>query len=173
MCYYISTTNVHGVHRNNECSWYTLEKVRIFCNFRPYTKLQSISKSSTVAAPYNCVEMICEYEKTFTYRTLHVKFQGQYIVVLYSMQHFYIIMASVEISIIGNLRWASLGLVAICLVIKLVVYWRRPTTDRRRGRKKKKSTIIWGWLYELRSVQNTGTCYPGQGWFVRNLGWGR
>ena len=23
------------------------------------------------------------------------------------------------------------------------------------------------------SVQNTGTCYPGQGWFVRNLGWGR
>ena len=29
------------------------------------------------------------------------------------------------------------------------------------------------WLYKLRSVQNTGTCYPGQGWFVRNLGWGR
>ena len=28
-------------------------------------------------------------------------------------------------------------------------------------------------LYKLRSVQNTGTCYPGQGWFVRNLGWGR
>ena len=27
-------------------------------------------------------------------------------------------------------------------------------------------------LYKLRSVQNTGTCYPGQGWFVRNLGWG-
>ena len=25
-------------------------------------------------------------------------------------------------------------------------------------------------LYKLRSVQNTGTCYPGQGWFVRNLG---
>ena len=23
-------------------------------------------------------------------------------------------------------------------------------------------------LYKLRSVQNTGTCYPGQGWFVRN-----
>ena len=22
-------------------------------------------------------------------------------------------------------------------------------------------------------VQNTGICYPGQGWFVRNLGWGR
>ena len=36
-----------------------------------------------------------------------------------------------------------------------------------------------GWIrkrclvYKLRSVQNTGTCYPGQGWFVRNLGWGR
>ena len=28
-------------------------------------------------------------------------------------------------------------------------------------------------IYKLRSVQNTGTCYPGQGWFVRNLGWGR
>ena len=28
-------------------------------------------------------------------------------------------------------------------------------------------------VYKLRSVQNTGTCYPGQGWFVRNLGWGR
>ena len=28
-------------------------------------------------------------------------------------------------------------------------------------------------LYKLRSVQNTGTCHPGQGWFVRNLGWGR
>ena len=28
-------------------------------------------------------------------------------------------------------------------------------------------------LYKLRSVQNTGTCYPGQGWFVRNLGWSR
>ena len=28
-------------------------------------------------------------------------------------------------------------------------------------------------LYKLRSVQNTGTCYPGQGWFVRNLGCGR
>ena len=27
-------------------------------------------------------------------------------------------------------------------------------------------------LYKLRSVQNTGTCYPGQGWFDRNLGWG-
>ena len=27
-------------------------------------------------------------------------------------------------------------------------------------------------IYKLRSVQNTGTCYPGQGWFVRNLGWG-
>ena len=26
-------------------------------------------------------------------------------------------------------------------------------------------------LYKLRYVQNTGTCYPGQGWFVRNLGW--
>ena len=26
-------------------------------------------------------------------------------------------------------------------------------------------------LYKLRSVQNAGTCYPGQGWFVRNLGW--
>ena len=25
-------------------------------------------------------------------------------------------------------------------------------------------------LYKLRSVQNTGTCYPGQGWFVRNPG---
>ena len=25
-------------------------------------------------------------------------------------------------------------------------------------------------IYKLRSVQNTGTCYPGQGWFVRNLG---
>ena len=24
-------------------------------------------------------------------------------------------------------------------------------------------------LYKLRSVQNTGTCYPGQSWFVRNL----
>ena len=24
--------------------------------------------------------------------------------------------------------------------------------------------------YKLRSVQNTGTCYPGQGWFVRNIG---
>ena len=24
----------------------------------------------------------------------------------------------------------------------------------------------------VRSVQNTGSCYPGQGWFVRNLGWG-
>ena len=23
-------------------------------------------------------------------------------------------------------------------------------------------------IYKLRSVQNTGTCYPGQGWFVRN-----
>ena len=29
------------------------------------------------------------------------------------------------------------------------------------------------WIYKLISVQNTGTCYPGQGWFVRNLGWGR
>ena len=28
-------------------------------------------------------------------------------------------------------------------------------------------------LYKLRSVQNTGTCYPGQGWFVRNLCFGR
>ena len=28
-------------------------------------------------------------------------------------------------------------------------------------------------VYKLRSVQNTGTCYPSQGWFVRNLGWGR
>ena len=28
-------------------------------------------------------------------------------------------------------------------------------------------------LYKSRSVQNTGTCYPGKGWFVRNLGWGR
>ena len=28
-------------------------------------------------------------------------------------------------------------------------------------------------IYKLRSVQNTGTWYPGQGWFVRNLGWGR
>ena len=25
------------------------------------------------------------------------------------------------------------------------------------------------WIYKLRFVQNTGTCYPGQGWFVRNL----
>ena len=25
-------------------------------------------------------------------------------------------------------------------------------------------------LYKLRSVQNTGTCYPGQAWFVRNPG---
>ena len=24
-------------------------------------------------------------------------------------------------------------------------------------------------IYKLRSVQNTGTCYPGQGWFVRKL----
>ena len=34
--------------------------------------------------------------------------------------------------------------------------------------------IHWGRvthiLYKLRSVQNTGTCYPGQGWFVSNLG---
>ena len=28
-------------------------------------------------------------------------------------------------------------------------------------------------VYKLRSVQNTGTCYPGQDWFVRNLAWGR
>ena len=28
-------------------------------------------------------------------------------------------------------------------------------------------------IYKLRSVQNSGTCYPGQGWFVRILGWGR
>ena len=28
-------------------------------------------------------------------------------------------------------------------------------------------------IYQLRSVQNTGTCYPGQGWFVRNPSWGR
>ena len=27
--------------------------------------------------------------------------------------------------------------------------------------------------YKLRSVQNTWTCNPGQGWFVRNLDWGR
>ena len=27
-------------------------------------------------------------------------------------------------------------------------------------------------IYKLKSVQNTGTCYPGQGWFVRNLSWG-
>ena len=32
-------------------------------------------------------------------------------------------------------------------------------------------TSIITQLYKLRSVQNTGTCYPGQGWFVRNLGW--
>ena len=32
---------------------------------------------------------------------------------------------------------------------------------------------MWHTIYKLRSVQNTGTCYPGQGWFVRNLGWGR
>ena len=25
-------------------------------------------------------------------------------------------------------------------------------------------------LHKLRSAQNTGTCYPGQAWFVRNLG---
>ena len=25
------------------------------------------------------------------------------------------------------------------------------------------------WLYKLRCVKHTGTCYPGQGWFVRNL----
>ena len=25
-------------------------------------------------------------------------------------------------------------------------------------------------IYKLRSVQNTGTCYLGQGWFFRNLG---
>ena len=24
-------------------------------------------------------------------------------------------------------------------------------------------------IYKLRSVQNTGTCYSGHGWFVRNL----
>ena len=29
------------------------------------------------------------------------------------------------------------------------------------------STLILSILYKLRSVQNTGTCYPGQGWFVR------
>ena len=29
---------------------------------------------------------------------------------------------------------------------------------------------IWGvtWICKLRSVQTTGTCYPGLGWFVRN-----
>ena len=26
----------------------------------------------------------------------------------------------------------------------------------------------WYMVYKLRSVQNIGTCYPGQGWFVRN-----
>ena len=31
----------------------------------------------------------------------------------------------------------------------------------------------WTLLYKLRSLPNTGTSYPGQGWFVRNLGWGR
>ena len=40
-------------------------------------------------------------------------------------------------------------------------------------KKKKKKKKKPGMLYKLRSVQNTGTCYPGQGWFVRNLGWGR
>ena len=30
---------------------------------------------------------------------------------------------------------------------------------------------LWYFICKLRSVQNTVTCYSGQGWFVRNLGW--
>ena len=37
----------------------------------------------------------------------------------------------------------------------------------------KYATTNYPMLYKLRFVQNTGTCYPGQGWFVRNLAWGR
>ena len=39
--------------------------------------------------------------------------------------------------------------------------------------RRKELEYMYLFIYKLRSVQNTGTCYPGPGWFVRNLGWGR